>query len=78
MPSIMTHPFASGNSQAVRLPKSIAFPPNTPLIITKENDVVTITPVKTMAHVPALFTALGKHLPSDFELDELEENERAW
>lgn len=78
MLSIITHPFISGNSQAVRLPKAVAFAPNTPLILTKENDVLTITPVQTMAHVPALFTALGKHLPQDFVRDELIENERAW
>lgn len=78
MLNILTQPFISGNSQAVRLPKSIAYPPNTPLVISKENDVVTITPVKTLAHVPALFTALGQHLTSGFERDELIENERAW
>lgn len=76
---MITMPFVSGNSQAVRLPKAFAFEPNIPVNITKVDDKIIIEPVKTLANVPALFAELGKNLENDeFVRDELMENDRAW
>lgn len=69
----VTLPFKSGNSQAVRLPKSLAFPSNTPVVVRKENDTVIIEPVRTLEAVPQLFAQLGT-----MQRIELEENERQW
>lgn len=81
MATIITHPFKSGNSQAIRLPKDFAYPENTQLILNKENNIITLTPVTTLERLPALFGKLGESLGDDlhnFERDELLDNERAW
>lgn len=75
---VITQPFNSGNSQAVRLPKLFAFAPNTPLILQKENDVLTITPVASLGQVPTLFAKLGEHLPDEFVRDEFVDDKRGW
>lgn len=52
----------AGNSQAVRLPTSMAFPPKTELIVTREGEKIIVQPVeKTMESVPQLFAALKQH-----------------
>jgi antitoxin VapB len=54
-----TRQFQAGNSQAVRLPANIAFPPKTELVITREGEKIIIQPLeKTMEDVPLLFAAL--------------------
>ena len=56
-----TRQFQAGNSQAVRLPASMAFPPKTELVITREGDKIIVQPIeKTMETVPQLFSALRK------------------
>lgn len=82
---MITMPFISGNSQAVRLPKAFAFEPNVPVSITKQDDKLIIEPVKTLANAPALFAELGKAIEKDrqggeskFMRDTLVENERSW
>jgi antitoxin VapB len=41
---ITTKPFRSGNSEAIRLPKHMAFGPDTEVEISKHGDIVTIRP----------------------------------
>lgn len=77
MTMIQTRPFVAGNSQAIRLPKAFAYPKDTPLMMTKEHDVITIRPVQNLAAVPALFAELGQVL-GEFERLELDDNGRDW
>ena len=57
-----TRQFQAGNSQAVRLPASMAFPPKTELIVTRDGEKIIVQPVeKTMENVPQLFAALKQH-----------------
>ncbi len=57
-----TRQFQAGNSQAVRLPAGMAFPPKTELVVTREGDKIIVQPVEvSMEGVPKLFSALQKH-----------------
>lgn len=76
MPSIHTKPFTAGNSQAIRLPKDFAYPDNTPLILSKDNGVITIRPVQTLADVPSLFAQIGEQI-GEFERAQLADDDRA-
>lgn len=77
MLSIHTKPFVAGNSQAIRLPKDFAYPDNTPLILSKENGVITIRPVQTLQDVPQLFAQIGSQV-NEFERLELDDDGREW
>ncbi|MGB7406701.1 MAG: AbrB/MazE/SpoVT family DNA-binding domain-containing protein [Pacificimonas sp.] len=44
MTTITSKTFRSGNSEAVRLPKSVAFGRDTPVVIQREGDTITIRP----------------------------------
>lgn len=44
MNMITTKPFRSGNCEAIRLPKHMAFGPDTEVEISKHGDIVTIRP----------------------------------
>jgi antitoxin VapB len=44
MKTYSSRPFRSGNSQAVRLPKEIAFEDDVELIVSRSGDVVTMMP----------------------------------
>jgi antitoxin VapB len=44
MNMITTKPFRSGNSEAIRLPKHMAFGSDTEVVISKHGDIVTIRP----------------------------------
>ena len=44
MTTVTSKTFKSGNSQAVRLPKEVAFPQNTEVTIERSGDVLTIRP----------------------------------
>ena len=58
-----TRQFQAGNSQAVRLPAYIAFPPKTELVVTREGDKIIIQPLeKTMENIPLLFASLKKYV----------------
>ena len=60
-----TRQFQAGNSQAVRLPADLAFPPKTELVVTRVGEKIIVQPLeKTMEHVPRLFAALKKHAVS--------------
>ncbi len=57
-----TRQFQAGNSQAVRLPAGLAFPPKTELSLVREGDTIIVQPIeRTMESVPKLFKALKKH-----------------
>lgn len=77
MLTIQTKPFLSGNSQAIRLPKEFAYPSDTPLILSKDNGVITIRPVQNLGEVPSLFAKIGETL-GDIERAEFDDNEREW
>jgi antitoxin VapB len=58
-----TRQFQAGNSQAVRLPATMAFPPKTELLISREGDKIIVQPLeKSMEFVPKIFSALKKHV----------------
>jgi len=46
MPIVRSRTFRSGNSQAVRLPREIAFPEGTEVTIVRSGEVMTIYPTK--------------------------------
>lgn len=61
--SFNTRQFQAGNSQAVRLPAEIAFPPKTELVVTREGEKIIIEPLeKTLEDIPALFASLKKYV----------------
>lgn len=47
MPTARTKTFRSGNSEAIRLPKEVAFGPGIDLVIVRTGDVVTLYPAKS-------------------------------
>ena len=54
-----TRQFKAGNSQAVRIPTEMAFPPKTELNVHREGNRIIIEAVeKTLADLPLLFAAL--------------------
>lgn len=75
-----TRQFQAGNSQAVRLPADIAFPPKTELVITREGEKIIIQPLeKTMEDVPLLFASLKKYaIGESLTRPEFIEAERSW
>lgn len=73
---LTTMPLMAGNVQAIHLPKSLAFEPNVPVVIHKENDKLIIEPVQTLANVPELFAQLGNE--QNIQRETLAENERTW
>lgn len=75
-----TRQFQAGNSQAVRLPADIAFPPKTELVVTRDGEKIIIEPLeKTMEELPLLFAALKEHLiKEELTRPEFVEAERCW
>jgi antitoxin VapB len=67
----ITHQFMAGNSPAVRIPVSMAFPHKTELVVIRENDRIIIEPKeKTLGKLPELFYALRENFVNgrpDFE-----------
>jgi len=56
-----TRQFMAGNSPAVRLPVSMAFPDKTELLVVREgNRIIVEAQEQTLESVPALFAKLGK------------------
>jgi antitoxin VapB len=47
MSTIRTRTFRSGNSEAIRLPRDVAFGPDRELVIVRSGDVMTIYPAGT-------------------------------
>lgn len=72
-----TRQFVAGNSAAVRIPASMAFPPKTELVVTRKGDTITVKPLApTLKDVPRLFAELGKFHSG--QRPEFEETERQW
>jgi len=72
-----TRQFRAGNSQAVRIPAHMAFPPKTELKVHKEGNKIIIEPKEeTLENLAVLFAEVGKHhngLRPEFEAEE-----RSW
>ena len=72
MPTATTRTFRSGNSEAVRLPKEVAFGRDVELTVVRSGDVLTIYPKKPpIAEVIALLEALPA--PSSIQERDVEE-----
>jgi antitoxin VapB len=72
-----TRQFQAGNSQAVRIPAEMAFPPKTELILHREGNRIIVEPKeKTLGDMPRLFHTLKEHFVDD--RPEFEETERDW
>ena len=80
MPPFITKQFRAGNSQAVRLPADMAFPPNTQLSVYRDGNRIIVEPTEqTLEEVPQLFAQLGKHLlDPDFQRPEFDDEPRKW
>jgi antitoxin VapB len=78
--SFNTRQFQAGNSQAVRLPAEIAFPPKTELVVTREGEKIIIQPLeKTLEDIPCLFASLKKYVVGEkLTRPEFIETERNW
>jgi antitoxin VapB len=61
MPVVRTRTFRSGNSEALRLPKDVAFGEDVELVIVRSGDVMTIYPAATS--IPAMIERL-RSLPA--------------
>ena len=72
MTTVTSKTFRSGNSQAVRLPREIAYEDGVELTITRSGDVLTIQPKRpSLAEMFAKLDALPK--PSYIEVRDTEE-----
>jgi len=77
MEAFVTHQFRAGNSQAVRIPANMAFPPKTELIVRREGNRIIVEPrEETLKALPALFAALNPHF--DGQRPEFVEQDRNW
>ena len=61
-----TRTFRSGNSEAVRLPKSVAFGENVELLLIRSGDVITMYPVAT--GIPEMIAQLAA-LPAPLAIE---------
>jgi antitoxin VapB len=61
MPIARTRTFKSGNSEAIRLPKDVAFGEDTELVVVRSGDVMTIYPAATS--IPTMIKRL-RSLPT--------------
>jgi antitoxin VapB len=72
-----TRQFQAGNSQAVRIPSDMAFPPKTELNVHREGERIIIEPKeKTLVHLPLLFAALKPYHSG--ERPSFDAEERNW
>jgi len=72
-----TRQFRAGNSQAVRIPSEMAFPPKTELRIQRQGDRIIIEPKEqTLEALPLILAEWGKHHTG--KRPEFEEEERNW
>lgn len=66
MPIARSRTFRSGNSEAVRLPKDVAYGDNVELVLVRSGDVMTIYPAATT--IPEMIARL-KALPAPREIE---------
>ena len=72
MPTARTKTFRSGNSEAVRLPRELAYGEGVELVIVRSGDVTTLYPVTSS--IPAMIERLqALPKPSDIEQRDVEE-----
>jgi len=72
-----TRQFKTGNSQAVRIPSDMAFPPKTELRIQRQGDRIVIEPrEQTLESLPLILAEWGKHHTG--KRPEFEAEERDW
>lgn len=72
MTTVTSKTFRSGNSQAVRLPREVAYADGVELTITRSGDVVTMRPKRpSIAEMFAKLDALP--VPADIEIRDTEE-----
>lgn len=72
MTTVTSKTFRSGNSQAVRLPREVAYADGVELTITRSGDVLTMRPKRpSLAEMFAKLDALPK--PTDIEVRDTEE-----
>ena len=72
-----TRTFRSGNSEAVRLPKDVAFGEDIALVIVRSGDVLTLYPAATS--IPEMITRLeALPVPPSIEARDDEELPNAW
>jgi antitoxin VapB len=72
MPVARTRTFRSGNSEAIRLPKDVAFGDDTELVVVRSGDVMTIYPAATS--IPAMIKRL-RSLPTPPTIEQRDEEE---
>lgn len=72
MSTVKTRTFKSGNSEAVRLPKDIAFGEGVELVAVRAGDVLTLYPVKKT--IPEMIKALNA-LPRPSEIEDRDREE---
>ncbi len=72
-----TRQFMAGNSPAVRIPVSMAFPKQTKLVVIREGNRLIVEPEEnSLESLPALFAALRPHHTA--KRSEFVEAERSW
>ena len=77
MQTFVTKQFRAGNSQAVRLPANMAFPPNTPLIVHREGNRIIVEPEEShLQNLSQVFANLGKCIDDNFQRPEFIETKR--
>jgi len=75
--AFITRQFRAGNSPAVRIPVSMAFPHKTELVVVREGDRIIVEPKeKTLGDIPRLLHALDQYFVGG--RPEFEEVERDW
>lgn len=72
MPVARTRTFKSGNSEAIRLPKDVAFGEDTELVVVRSGDVMTIYPATTS--IPAMIKRL-RALPAPPTIEQRDREE---
>jgi antitoxin VapB len=72
MTVVRTRTFRSGNSQAIRLPRGVAFGEDVELMIVRSGDVMTIYPVA--ASIPEMIAQL-RALPAPPRVEQRDEEE---
>jgi len=72
MTTARTRTFRSGNSQAIRLPRDVAFGEDVELLIVRSGDVVTIYPAATS--IQEMVARLGE-LPSPASIEQRDDEE---
>jgi antitoxin VapB len=74
VPTARSRTFRSGNSQAIRLPRDVAFGDDVELVIVRTGDVMTIYPAATT--IPEMLAQL-RALPAPKEIEQRDDEDLA-